>query len=75
MFSTRVLGCNNNGGYSTIIHGINHAAKQRNRGRRIIINMSIEGPLSQAVHDAVAAANDERILLVVATGNGFTDGP
>jgi len=75
VFSIRVLGCNGNGSYSTIIRGINHVimAKQRNRGRRIIINMSIEGPLSQAVHDVVAAANNEGILIVVSAGNGFTD--
>jgi len=75
VFSTRVLDCNNFGLYSTIMQGINHVimAKQRDRSRRIIINMSIEGPPSQAILDTVADANDVGILVVVAAGNGFTD--
>jgi len=75
VFSTRVLGCNNRGPYSTIINGINHVieVKSRRRNWRIIINMSIAGPRSQAVLDAVRAATNEGILVVVAAGNGFTD--
>ena len=75
VFSTRVLGCNRNGAYSTIILGINHIimAKQRDGSRRIIINMSLGGPPSQALLDAVAAADSAGILVVVSAGNGFTD--
>ncbi|XP_065908158.1 extracellular serine proteinase-like [Dysidea avara] len=75
VYSTRVLDCNGSGPYSTIILGINHVigVKSTRKRRRIIINMSIGGPPSQAVHDAVAAANDAGILVVVSAGNDFTD--
>ncbi|XP_065906335.1 extracellular serine proteinase-like [Dysidea avara] len=76
VYSTRVLDCNGDGQYSTIILGINHVigvVESARRRRRIIINMSLGGPPSQAVHDAIAAANDAGILVVVAAGNDFTD--
>jgi len=75
VFSTRVLSCNNGGPVSTTISGINHVieVRSRRRSRRIIINMSLEGPRSQALLDAVRAATNEGILVVVAAGNGFTD--
>ena len=75
VFSTRVLDCNGSGPYSTIILGINHVVgvKLARRRRRIIINMSIGGPPSQALLDAVAAANDAGVLVVVSAGNDFTD--
>lgn len=75
VYSTRVLGCNNRGAYSIIIDGINHVmgVKHRNPSRRIIINMSLGGPTSQAVFDAVRAATNAGILVVVAAGNTFID--
>ncbi|XP_065908767.1 aqualysin-1-like [Dysidea avara] len=74
VYGTRVLDCNGSGPYSTIILGINHVIGVKSASRRrIIINMSIGGPPSQAVDDAVAAANDAGILVVVSAGNEFTD--
>ncbi|XP_065906912.1 extracellular serine proteinase-like isoform X2 [Dysidea avara] len=75
VFSTRVLGCNGLGPYSTIILGINHVirTKRRNKSRRIIINMSISGPRSEAVTNAIRTATNAGILVVVAAGNHFND--
>ena len=75
VFSTRVLGCNIRGPYSTIIRGIKHVieVKSSSRSRKIIINMSFGGSRSQAVLDAVRAATNEGILVVVSAGNNFTD--
>ncbi|XP_065908043.1 extracellular serine proteinase-like isoform X2 [Dysidea avara] len=75
VFSTRVLGCDSFGQYSTIVLGINHVirTKRRNRSRRIIINMSITGPPSEAITNAIRTAKNEGILVVVAAGNYFKD--
>ena len=75
VFSTRVLDCDGDSQYSTIVLGINHVieVKSRRRNRRIIINMSLGGPPSQATLDAVRAATNEGILVVVSAGNDFTD--
>jgi len=75
VFSTRVLECNGDGLHSTVIRGINHVirAKQRNRSRRIIINISISGDPSPATLSAIRTATNEGILVVVAAGNNFED--
>jgi len=75
VFSVRVLGCNGKSSNSIIIDGIYHVirTKQRNRSRKIIINMSITGFKSEAVLRAVKAATDEGILVVAAAGNNFRD--
>ena len=75
VFSTRVLDCKGGGSVSTVILGINHVieVKSRRRNRRIIINMSLGGPRSRAELDAVRAATNAGILVVVAAGNDFRD--
>lgn len=75
VYSMRVLGCSGSGSFVNVLLGINHVIEQQiaNRDRRIIISMSLLGPLSRAVDDAIKDATNEGILVVVAAGNDFTD--
>ena len=75
VYSMRVLSCSGTGSFVNVLLGINHVIRQQinNRTRRIIINMSLRGPISQAVDDAISDATEQGILVVVAAGNDFQD--
>ena len=75
LYSTRVLTCNGRGSYSHVLLGLNHVVEQQiaRKDRRIIINMSLRGPRSPSLHNAIGQATEEGILVVVAAGNDFTD--
>lgn len=62
----KVLNSANLGDYATFAAGINYAVQNGAR----IINLSLGGPSdSQALHDAVQAAANQGVLVVVASGN------
>ena len=75
VYSMRVLGCGGSGSFVNVILGLNHVIGEQmaQRDRKIIVSMSLRGSLSRAVDDAVRAATEEGILVVVAAGNDFTD--
>ena len=77
VYSMRVLSCSGSGSFANVLLGINHVIGQkkanRSRDRRIIISMSLRGPISRAVNDAIKDATDAGILVVVAAGNDFSD--
>ena len=75
VYSMRVFTCGGQGSFIRILLGINHVIEQQinNRTRRIIINMSLRGPFSQAVDDAIRDATEQGILVVAAAGNDFQD--
>jgi large repetitive protein len=64
-------GTQGKGSTSNAVRGINYAIDMRNRGYNVrVINASWGGSGgSQALHDAIAAANDAGILFVCAAGN------
>lgn len=70
--AVRVLGNSGSGSYSGIIAGIDYVAENATPGD--VANMSLGGPRSQAVNDAVeSAASNERILFTLAAGNESDD--
>lgn len=71
----RVLSCDGSGSFISVILGLNHVIGERiaQRDRKIIVSMSLRGPFSQAVDDAIRDATKEGILVVVAAGNDFSD--
>ena len=68
-------GCGDRGRFTSVIRGINHVIDQqmKNRTRRIIINMSLSGPTSQAIDHVINDATEQGILVVAAAGNHFRD--
>lgn len=65
--SVRVLDANGSGSFSDVIAGVNHVADVGLSGE--VANMSLGGPKSQAVDDAVCAAAAQGIFFTVAAGN------
>lgn len=63
----KVLGATGSGSYSGVIAGINFVAATGNSGD--VANMSLGGPYSQAVNDAVVAAASNGIKFALAAGN------
>lgn len=63
----RVLNCQGSGNYSDVIAGIEWVVA--NRENPAVINMSLGGPVSQAVDNAVNAAVSAGVTVVVAAGN------
>jgi len=74
LIAVKVLNCAGSGSYAGVINGINWCVtSQRSRGRKSVANMSLGGPLFQAVNDAVDAASRAGIAMIVAGGNDNND--
>jgi len=74
LIAVKVLNCAGSGSYAGVINGINYVANQRKtRGKRSVANMSLGGPLFQAVNDAVDAAVRADVAMIVAGGNDNND--
>jgi hypothetical protein len=67
----KVLDENGSGPYSGVIAGIDYVGANGKAGD--VANMSLGGPASQAMDDAVLAASGKGIWFVLAAGNGSDD--
>ncbi|MGE4130484.1 MAG: S8 family peptidase [Bdellovibrionales bacterium] len=71
IFGVRVLDCYGSGSYADVIAGIDWVASHH--VQPAVANMSLGGPSSQAVDDAVRAAIEAGVTFVVAAGNSNED--
>jgi subtilisin family serine protease len=67
----KVLDSRGSGSYSGVIAGVNHVAGNGKAGD--VANMSLGGPISQALDDAVVAASGKGIWFALAAGNDSKD--
>jgi hypothetical protein len=67
----KVLDSRGSGSYSGVVAGVNHVAANGNPGD--VANMSLGGPISQALDDAVLAAASNGIKFALAAGNDGAD--
>lgn len=67
----RVLGCDGSGSYSGVIAGVDWAAAQTHRPA--VANLSLGGPTSDALDQAIAGATASGLSMVVAAGNSNAD--
>jgi len=68
-YSIKVLDSNLAGFFSYVINGINHVIRRvRDTGRRSVISMSLIGPITPAVDDAIREAVANNIVVVTAAG-------
>jgi subtilisin family serine protease len=68
----RVLDCAGYGSDITVIAGLQWASTNiAKNGFPSVVNMSLGGPRSEAVNDAVKALTDRNIVVVVAAGNDY----
>ena len=75
VYSLPVLSCLCIGCSSTIILALNHVVMRANLepDRRVIVSMSLIGPPSLAVNDAIKTVTEDGIVVVTAAGNFLTD--
>ncbi|KXN67950.1 subtilisin-like protein [Conidiobolus coronatus NRRL 28638] len=69
LIAVRVLNGEGSGTNSDVIAGIEWAVKDSRPGKGKVISMSLGGPLSTTVDDAVNSAVDKGAVVVVAAGN------
>ena len=67
----KVLDSRGSGSYSGVIAGVDHVGANGSSGD--VANMSLGGPVSQALDDAVVAASQNGIKFVLAAGNESDD--
>ena len=70
LYSIKVLNSQLAGFFSYVINGINHVVRRaRQTGRRSVISMSLIGPITPAINDAIREAVANNIVVVTAAGN------
>jgi len=72
LHGVKVLDGQGSGSDSSVIAGIDYVAKNAVKGKTVI-NMSLGGSKSQALDDAVAAAAQAGVVVIVAAGNESQD--
>ena len=75
VYSLPVLSCDGRGSFTNIILALNHVVMRANSepGRRVIVSMSLIGPPSLAVNDAIKTVTELGIVVVTAAGNFLSD--
>jgi len=71
LVAVRVLGCDGTGAYSTIIAGVDWVTT--NHSGPSVANMSLSGPASSALNDAVTNSINSGVVYTVSAGNGNAD--
>jgi subtilisin family serine protease len=71
LVAVRVLGCDGTGAYSTIIAGVDWVTN--NHSGPSVANMSLSGPSSAALNDAVTNSISSGVVYAVSAGNGNVD--
>lgn len=69
--AVKVLGCNGSGSYSAVIAGVDYVTGNAAAGS--VANMSLGGPVSTALDDAVRRSAAAGVLYVLAAGNESVD--
>ena len=73
LIPVRVLDCDGSGLYSSVIAGLNWIAGNYRAGDAAVVNMSLGGPASSSLDEAVSNLISRGIPVVVAAGNDNVD--
>ncbi|AEO59624.1 serine protease [Thermothelomyces thermophilus ATCC 42464] len=76
VIAVKVLDRLGSGSSSGLVQGLDWAvrdARERGTANRSVINLSVSGPFSQAINDAIQAATDAGLTVVAAAGNQGKD--
>jgi len=71
--SVKVLSASGSGSTAGIISGVDYVTNNRTKGRPAVANMSLGGPVSAPLMDAVAQSIASGVVYVVAAGNSNTN--
>jgi subtilisin family serine protease len=69
LVAVRVLGCDGSGETSQIVAGLDWIVRHHAAGQPAVANMSIEGPLDEAIDAAINRVIGDGVTMVVAAGN------
>lgn len=67
LYAVRVLDCNGSGSYSSVIAGVDWVTAHH--VKPAVANMSLGGPISQALEDAISNSINAGVTYVLAAGN------
>jgi serine protease len=67
LYAVRVLDCNGSGSYSSVIAGVDWVTSHH--VKPAVANMSLGGPISQALEDAISNSINAGVTYVLAAGN------
>ncbi|MEU6740053.1 S8 family peptidase [Streptosporangium sandarakinum] len=73
LVGVRVIGCNGAGAYGDVIAGVDWVAADHAAGQKAVANVSLGGPFSQALNDAITGAIDDGVVFAVAAVNAHSD--
>jgi len=75
LVAVRVLDCNGNGSYSQVIAGVDWVTQQKlaQPAAKMVANMSLGGPFSSALNNAVANSISAGVTYALAAGNDAVD--
>lgn len=71
LVAVKVLDCSGSGTYDGVIAGIDWVTSHHQSGQPAVANMSLGGPASQAVDDAVKRSIDDGVTYAIAAGNDY----
>ncbi|WP_461189381.1 S8 family serine peptidase [Arthrobacter sp. Z4-13] len=69
----RTLACDGSGLYSNIIAGLDWVATHHAQGTPAVVNLSVGGPVSTVLDDAVRGVISDGLTAIVAAGNSAVD--
>jgi len=73
LVAVRVLDCGGSGSYSGVIAGVDYVTGSHAAGAPAVANMSLGGPVSTALDDAVEASIADGVSYALAAGNDAVD--
>ncbi len=73
LVAVRVLDCSGTGSYSDVIAGVDYVTGDHAAGTPAVANMSLGGPASTALDDAVEASIADGVTYALAAGNDAAD--
>ena len=71
LIAVKVLNCAGSGTYDGVIAGIDWVTSHHQSGQPAVANMSLGGPASQAVDDAVRRSINDGVTYALAAGNDY----
>ncbi len=71
--AVRVLGCDGAGDTSAVVKGLDWVVRHHRAGQPAVVNLSLGGPVSEAMDAAVRAVMTDGVSVVVAAGNDDAD--
>lgn len=74
LIPVKVLDCDGNGNMSDVVAALDWIAANRDQSKPTVVNISVSGPASDSLDEAVNRLSDSGVTVIVAAGNNESDG-